>query len=96
MPHHLVAAPPHTPGMWAAHTVAALLTLLAWRRGEQALRALAGLATGALATVLLLIARGVEPPPAIVLPAGLRRAVRARPQRYPPAAPRRGPPVVAA
>ncbi len=38
------AMPMPAPGMWLAHAAAALLTVLAWNRGEAAFWALAGLA----------------------------------------------------
>lgn len=93
-----LATPLHTglhesSAMWAGHALAALLTVLAWQRGERAFWALVRLAHEAVAAVLL---PGATPPVPLAAP-------RLRPRSAPflprPAArggrrhPRRGPPV---
>jgi hypothetical protein len=84
----------HEPSaMWLGHALAALLTVLAWQRGERAFWTLVRLAREAVAAVLL--PRAVAPAPvdaprlrpdgARVLPRPARRAGRRHPRRGPPA-----------
>jgi hypothetical protein len=96
--HGMVATPlgggtVHQSGaMWAGHALAALLTVLAWQRGERAVRTLLRVAREAL-RVLLIPAIAAVPalrrpvPPLGSAPLLLRErlAVRSRPRRGPPA-----------
>jgi hypothetical protein len=84
---------PEDAGMWIAHGVAALITVLALHRGERLLQALAAVASA----VVAWLSRVVVVPALPDAPVRPRWAVRAAPSRAEPrlaALRRRGPPLL--
>ena len=81
-------------GMWAAHAVAAVLTVIAWNRGETAFWALVRIARRIHRIVLPALHALVPPPPPRSAPAWIAASPAFHLERVLPARPRRGPPPV--